>query len=262
MKDMNEITNWDFNGQKVRTVEIEGEPYFVGKDVSSVLGYSNPRDALAKHVDDEDKGVVKCDTLGGTQNTTVINESGVYALVFGSKLPAAKAFKRWVTSEVLPTLRKTGSYRMQDSYQIEDPVKRAQRWIEEQQERKALEERVAEQDQKIQDLQPKAMYADTVLTAKDVKTPTQIAKDYGRSAQWLNRTLHELGIQYRQNGTWVLYQKYADKGYVKSRTHSYADNAGEFHTSILTCWTEKGRKFIYELLAERGIYPAETVNAN
>ena len=95
---------------QIRTVVIENEPYFVGKDVAGVLGYSNSRKALADHVDDEDKGVTKCDTLGGKQDLQVINESGVYSLVFGSKLPTAKKFKRWVTSEVLPAIRKHGGY--------------------------------------------------------------------------------------------------------------------------------------------------------
>ena len=95
---------------EIRTVEISGEPWFVGKDVAEVLGYSNPRDALSKHVDSEDKGVAKCDTLGGSQELTIINESGLYSLILSSKLPNAKAFKKWVTSEVLPSIRKHGGY--------------------------------------------------------------------------------------------------------------------------------------------------------
>lgn len=108
---MNEIKifeNSEFG--TLRGVEIDGESWLVGKDVAERLGYSNPRDALMKHVDDEDKGVAKCDTLGGKQDVTVINESGLYALVLGSKLPNAKRFRRWVTSEVLPAIRKTGGY--------------------------------------------------------------------------------------------------------------------------------------------------------
>lgn len=97
---------------KVRTVMVKGEPWFVGKDVALALGYSNPRKAFIDHIDAEDKGVTKCDTHGGAQNMTIINESGVYALVFGSKLSTAKQFKHWVTHDVLPTLRKTGSYDM------------------------------------------------------------------------------------------------------------------------------------------------------
>lgn len=105
---MNEIFN--FQGQQVRTVTINREPYFVGKDVAEVLGYTNPRQALKSHVDEDDKGVSKFDTLGGKQDLTIINESGLYALILGSKLPQAKEFKRWVTSEVLPTIRRHGAY--------------------------------------------------------------------------------------------------------------------------------------------------------
>ena len=94
----------------VRVLEIDDEPYFVGKDVAEILGYSNPRDALSKHVDAEDKGVANCDTLSGAQKMTIINESGLYSLILSSKLPKAKEFKRWVTAEVLPAIRKTGGY--------------------------------------------------------------------------------------------------------------------------------------------------------
>ena len=99
---------------EVRTVLINNEPYFVGKDVAKILGYSNPRKALIDHVDSEDKGVTKCDTLGGMQELTVINESGLYSLILSSKLPNAKKFKHWVTSEVLPAIRKHGMYAIDD----------------------------------------------------------------------------------------------------------------------------------------------------
>lgn len=102
----------------IRTIEKDGEPWFVGKDVATALGYNNPRDAFKKHIDEEDKGVAKCDTLGGTQETTIINESGLYSLVLSSKLPTAKKFKRWVTSEVIPSIRKTGSYSALDMTQL------------------------------------------------------------------------------------------------------------------------------------------------
>lgn len=107
---MNEITIWNYDSMAVRTIKMDGEPWFIGKDVATVLGYSNTRDALAKHVDAEDKNTVAIHDGIGNPNKTVINESGVYALIFGSKLPNAKAFKRWVTSEVLPAIRKRGSY--------------------------------------------------------------------------------------------------------------------------------------------------------
>lgn len=108
MNELQIFNNPEFG--EVRTIQIDGDPWFVGKDVAAALGYENTRDALAKHVDEEDKGVAKCDTLGGAQDMTIINESGVYALIFGSKLESAKRFKHWVTSEVLPAIRKTGTY--------------------------------------------------------------------------------------------------------------------------------------------------------
>ena len=110
---MKELQNFNFSGQDVRIIAINGEPWFVGKDVADILGYSNSRKALSDHVGDEDKGVTKSDTLGGNQNITIINESGLYSLILKSKKPEAKQFKRWVTSEVLPTIRKHGAYNVQ-----------------------------------------------------------------------------------------------------------------------------------------------------
>lgn len=109
-KTMNEVKTFNFNNMSVRMIMIDNMPYFVGKDVAEILGYKNIRDALAKHVESEDKGVAKCDTHGGKQDMTVINESGLYSLILSSKLPQAREFKHWVTSEVLPSIRKTGSY--------------------------------------------------------------------------------------------------------------------------------------------------------
>lgn len=106
------IQSFEFEGKEVRTLKIDDEPWFVGKDLAEILGYSNTRDALSRHVEPEDKGVAKLDTLGGKQNQTVVNESGMFSLILSSSLPNAKKFKRWVTSEVLPTIRKTGSYQL------------------------------------------------------------------------------------------------------------------------------------------------------
>lgn len=152
---MNELQVFNFENNQVRTLLINDEPWFVGKDVAEILGYSNPRDALAKHVYDEDKGVAKCDTLGGKQDLTVINESGVYALVFGSKLPNAKKFKHWVTSEVLPQIRKTGSYA---TPQLTGEELMAKALIE----AKSVLER---QNKQIIEMKPKALFADTVAAS-------------------------------------------------------------------------------------------------
>lgn len=149
MENLKIFENEEFG--KIRIVVIDNEPYFVGKDVASILGYSNVRDAIAKHVDEEDKGVAKCDTLGGKQNFTVINESGLYALIFGSKLESAKQFKHWVTSEVLPSIRKTGTYGMQPQGKelLALAVLEAQKIIE-------------EQNQQIEEMKPKVQFADAI----------------------------------------------------------------------------------------------------
>lgn len=107
---MNDMQLFTFENQKVRTVTVDGEPYFAGKDVAIILGYGNPTKAIRTHVDEEDKGGSILDTPGGKQRTTMINESGLYSLILSSKLPSAKKFKRWVTSEVLPSLRKHDAY--------------------------------------------------------------------------------------------------------------------------------------------------------
>lgn len=153
---------------QMRTLTIGGEPWFVGKDVAQVLGYSNPRDALNKHVDNEDKGVAKCDTPGGTQDLTVINESGLYSLILSSKLPGAKKFKRWVTSEVLPAIRKNGGYlsgqeEMTDAEIMAKALVVAQRTIE-------------SKNAMIAEMKPKALFADSVAASNSSILIGELAK--------------------------------------------------------------------------------------
>ena len=155
---------------KVRTILIDGEPYFVGKDVAEILGYKNPRKAIGDHIDEEDKGVTKCDTLGGEQELTVINESGLYSLILSSKLPAAKKFKRWVTSEVLPAIRKTGSYSLPD---FNDPVAAARAWADEVEKKRAL---LVENNQLKEDLEEESEFRRKVFDTDSCITFTDAAK--------------------------------------------------------------------------------------
>lgn len=236
---------------EVRTLEIDGFPYFVGKDVATVLGYSNTRDALAKRVDEEDKdGVAIYDSMGRKQVVTVINESGLYSLILSSKLVTAKKFKRWVTNEVLPAIRQHGVYATDGFIKksIEDPT-----WaISVLQELQAKKELVAVQQQVISELQPKATYYDLILQNNSTLPITKIAKDYGMSGRKLNALLHEFGVQYRMGKTWLLYQEHADKGYTQSRTFAIDNEKSALHTY----WTQKGRLFLYDLLkSEKGILP-------
>ena len=254
MSELQIFKNAEFGS--VRTIAIDGEPYFVGKDVAVILGYSNPRDALAKHVDDEDKGVAKCDTLGGIQDLTVINESGLYSLILSSKLPTAKKFKRWVTNEVLPAIRKHGLYATDDLIANPDLAIAAFTALKEEREKnKELMAAVAIGQQQIAEMKPKATYYDVVLKCRDAVNISVIAKDYGWSAMRMNEYLHEKGIQFKQGDIWLLYQKYAPNGYTKTNTHIYEDSKGIQHTKVHTKWTQKGRLFIYEQLKADGIYP-------
>ena len=241
----------------VRTITVEGESYFVGKDVAEILGYSNTRKALADHVDEEDKGVTKCDTPGGVQDLTVINESGLYSLILSSKMPNAKKFKRWVTSEVLPTIRRHGLYAMDEVLANPDILINALLELKAERERNAnLQAVVAVQNQQMIEMQTKVSYYDVVLNCADLVAISVIAKDYGWSATKLNQYLQQKGIQYKQGGKiWLLYQKYAEKGYTSTKTHSYPGSDGSTHTKVHTYWTQRGRLFIYDLLKADGILP-------
>lgn len=236
----------------VRTLMVDGVPYFVGRDVAESLGYGNPLDAISKHVDDDDKGFAKCDTHGGRQNMVIINESGLYSLILSSKLPKARQFKKWVTETVLPSIRKNGLYATEEL--IANPalaIAALQALKAEREKTSELELLNAVQNQQIAEMKPKASYYDEILQNKDTVPISQIAKDYGMSGKKLNALLHELRIQYKLRNTWLLYQKYADQGYTQSRTFALECEKNVMHTY----WTQKGRLFLYERLKQEGILP-------
>lgn len=248
---MNELTifeNPEFGA--IRTVELDGEPWLVGKDVAEALGYTNPRKALIDHVDDEDKGVTKCYTPGGDQDMTIINESGLYSLVLSSKLPTARKFRRWVTSEVLPSIRRTGGYNLPKDY---PSALRALADTEEK--RLALLAENEAQRQVIADFEPVRQYVDTILHSKGSLATSQIAADYGISARALNRILHEEGIQHKVNSQWILYREHMGKGWTDSRTIQFIHSDGRPDAKMMTYWTQKGRMMIHDLLARWGIVP-------
>lgn len=233
----------------IRTLEIGNVVWFVGKDVAEALGYSNPRKAMIDHIDEEDKGVTKCDTLGGSQNLTIINESGLYSLILSSKLTKAKEFKHWVTSEVLPTIRKHGMYATDELLNNPDfAIKVFTELREERLKRQALET----ENKK---LKPSAEFADRVLDSKGLVTITQIAKDYGMSGKSMNELLHSFGVQYKQSRQWLLYSKHQNKGYTHSKTVEIIRSDNTAETVMETKWTQKGRKFIYDVLKRHGILP-------
>lgn len=251
---MNDLQLFNFKGNQVRTVLIEGEPYFVGKDVADILGYAKSRNAISSHVDNEDKKDAPIQgPLGGTQNMTIISESGVYSLIFGSHLESAKLFKRWVTSDVLPSIRKHGAYMTPEK--IEEALLNPDTIINLAQQLKSEREGRLIAEQQVNELQPKATYYDRVLADKSLVTISIIAKDYGMSGRALNKKLHDLGVIYKQGNTWLLYAKYQLTGWTHSDTTMVKRKDGTEKAVLNTKWTQKGRLGLYELLKQENILP-------
>lgn len=240
---MNTPQIFNFEQNEVRTFLVNDEPYFVGKDVASVLGYSNTPKAIRDHVDEEDKTQNESFTVNGTA-LMLINESGLYSLILKSKLPNARKFKRWVTSEVLPTIRKTGSYT-----NVPQSFAQALRLAAD------LEEKNQLLEQQIAEYEPKISYLDMILSSTDTVATSQIAADYGMSAIALNKLLNELGVQHKVSGQWILYRKHMNQGYTKSHTSEIPKADGGVKVVMNTKWTQKGRVFIYNLLTAEGYYP-------
>lgn len=247
----------------IRTAAINGEPFFVGKDVAEVLGYVDTNKAIAMHVDEDDKLNDKTASSLGQRGGWLINESGLYSLILSSKMPKARQFKRWVTADVLPAIRKHGVYAVDEMLNDPDALITAlQAYKNEREQRMALESVVANMESVvannkllIEEMKPKADYCKAVLDSPDPMAITLIAKDYGWSAKKMNQYLYEKGVQYRQSDTWVLYADYAGRGYTKSKTSTFISSDGTTHTKVRTYWTQKGRMFIYELLKASGILP-------
>ena len=231
----NQIFKNDEFGQ-IRTCVVNGETYFVGKDVSDALGYVNPTKAVKIHVDAEDRIMSEMDTIQGKRQTTFINESGLYSLILSSKLDSAKRFKRWVTSEVLPQIRKNGRYELEQHNRVLES-------------RNALLEEITAQQKPLTD------YARNILSSTQTVTVTQIAQDYGFTAVRFNELLNKLRIQHKVGGQWILYLPYLNRGYVQSFSSYFVKSDGEVQVKLHTRWTQSGRLFLYEELKRAGILP-------
>lgn len=234
---MNQTKVTVFNNEEfgdVRTIMIDNEPWFVGRDVANILGYSNSRQAISTHVDDEDKkdGVTICDSIGREQKPVLINESGLYSLIFGSKLESAIKFKNWVTKEVLPCIRKNGIYATDNV--IDNILNNPDFGIELL--TKLKEERAA----RIEAEKTNAI----LMHVNKTYTMTEIAKEIGlKSANELNKILAEKKIQYKSNGTWVMYSDYSDLGYESIKQETLDIGRVIYYRRI----TQLGRKFILGL---------------
>ena len=255
---MNEIKifeNSDFG--QVRTLERNNEIYFVASDICKCLDIKNTTQAVQR-LDEDEKSMFNIGLSGG--ETNLVNEYGLYNLILVSRKKEAKAFKRWITHEVLPSIRKHGAYMADEVLKeaLTSPVfliKLATELKEEKEKRKALEIENTIKTQQIGELKPKADYVDKILKSKSLMTITQIAKDYGMSGTKLNSILHNLRVQYKQSNQWLLCSKYHDKGYTHSETYCFTGANGITSTKLTTKWTNKGRLFLYELLKNNGYLP-------
>ena len=253
MNSLQTFTNDNFG--EVRTIVKDNEPWFVAADVCRALELDRTWNALQRLEEDE-KGTTSISTLGGEQDVSIINEPGLYSLVLGSRKPEARAFKRWITHEVVPTIRRHGMYATNELLDNPDLLIEAAMRIKVQREKiAALETTVAVQSQQLAEAAPKVSYYDLILNCKDLISISKIAKDYGMSAVKMNDLLRDMGIQYRQGNVWLLYQKYAAQGYTSTKTHEYIGSDGANHAKTATYWTQKGRLFIYNKLKENGIVP-------
>lgn len=244
-----QIFNNDRFGQ-VRIVPVDGELMFVAKDVCDCLEITKYRDAISR-LDSDERGSVKLDTPGGKQDIAAINEYGLYNLVLSSRKPEAKEFKRWITHDVIPAIRKTGSYSMVIPQTLPEALRAYADEVESHNATKAI---VAQQEQQIAEFKPVKDYVDKILSSKSCLAITQIAANYGLSAQELNKILHEAGLQRKVGDQWILYKQHMAKGFTKSETFTFCRSDGRLDSKITTKWTQKGRLEIHSILTKLNIH--------
>lgn len=234
----------------IRALEINGQPWLIGKDITEILGYSNSRKSIIDHVEAEDKGVTKCDTLGGKQDLTIINESGLYSLIFGSKLPTAKKFKKWVTSEVLPQIRKTGGYIQVDQSDDEASIMAkalmiAQNTLAKKDE--LLKKTSKELENKNNFIKQISVSENSLLVREVAKVVSKEGIIIGERRLW--DKLREWGLIFKKSTEPK--QEYIDRGYFEVSEGTKENSSGVF-TYHTTRVTGKGQVYIIErLLKER-----------
>ena len=251
-----------FNNEELGTIRIMGTPdapLFCLGDVCKMLGLRQGH--VRERLDD---GVVSTepilDSLGREQVANFVTEDGLYDVILDSRKPEAKRFRKWVTSEVLPTIRKHGAYMTKDTLEraIAEPdflIQLATTLKEEKAKRLEAEQQCEAQKQIIGEMEKKVSYLDLILSSTSTMTITQIAQDYGMSGQKMNKLLHKLHIQYKVSDQWILYAEYKDKCYVSSETIHFVTSEGIPCTTLNTKWTQKGRLFLYDILKKEGILP-------
>ena len=253
---MNELQNIDgFNAKIYGTPE---NPLFLAKDIADMLEIKNNRDML-NNVDEDEKLMSLVSTSGQNRNMWFLTEDGLYEVLMTSRKPQAKVFKKKV-KEILKTIRKHGAYMTNEVIEktLTSPdfiIQLATKLKEEQEARLELEKENSQLSLDLAEATEKTRYLDLILDSPDELIVKQIAQDYGISAVKFNQILNKLRIQYKQNNQWILYSKFQGKGYIKSRTFNYIGSDKKQHTRINTCWTQKGREFLYRKLKKAGYLP-------
>ena len=232
---------------QVRILEKDNELWFVAKDVCDCLEIKNTTDAL-KRLDNDERSRFN---LGRQGETNIVNEYGLYNLVLSSRKPEAKEFKRWITHDVIPQIRKTGTYSMNIPKSLPEALRAYANEVESHNATKAI---VAQQEQQIAEFKPVKDYVDKILSSKSCLTITQIAADYGMSAQELNKILHEARLQHKVGDQWILYKQHMSKGFTKSETFTFCRSDGRLDSKITTKWTQKGRLEIHNILSSLDIH--------
>jgi len=251
-----------FNNEELGTIRIMGTPdapLFCLGDVCKMLGLKSwhVKERLGDNIVSTE---VISDSLGRQRVVNFITEDGLYDVILDSRKPEAKRFRKWVTSEVLPTIRKHGAYMTKDTLEraIAEPdflIQLATTLKEEKAKRLEAEQQCEAQKQIIGEMEKKVSYLDLILSSTSTMTITQIAQDYGMSGQRMNKLLHGLRIQYKVGEQWILYAEYKDKCYVSSETIHFITSEGVPCTTLNTKWTQKGRLFLYDILKKEGILP-------
>lgn len=245
----NKVKQFNFKGQTIHVVTVDGEPYFVAREVTKVLGYQWPANALRDYVNNEDKATIDLHLVKrGNPARAIINKSGLNSLIVNSTSPRDTEFRQWAAEKLTPSIRKHNT-KLKEALKKLNTVTRLAMGLKNERERRLIAE------QRVNELTPNLTYYDMVLAHKEPVTMAQIAEDYGLSGWSMSKKLHELGVIYKVGDTWLLCDKYQHEGWTLSKVFLKDQTGGTQKAIIHTKWTQKGQLGLYGLLKKYNILP-------